>query len=255
MDDSLDHCHLRIDDAAHCSTDGDIIGEHNKFDVQYGTLAYSSNRDSSTVLVISIQAGLRAVRLLMHEYSMSGSRGTTQSRRIGDVHHQGLTHLLWTRRWPPRKPHRHRHRVPVDNRHPSARRTHAERLARAHIKRLDSIVPVDEAPEDLEGFPLHLLSFTVDEGNDVVKDVEAGYPGVSRARDDLHGGDDAQFDRTKGLFERAEGYDEARGGAVCVGEDEALLERRVMEGLLLCDHGEVEVLTRGTTRGTWGSRR
>ena len=58
MDDSLDDCHLRIDDAARCSTDGDIIGDHDKFDVQYGTLAYPSNRNPSTVLVISIQVGL-----------------------------------------------------------------------------------------------------------------------------------------------------------------------------------------------------
>ena len=83
--------------------------------------------------------------------------------------------------------------MPIDDRHPIARRRHAERLARAHIKRLDAIVPVDEAPEDLEGLPLHLLFFAADEGNDVVEDVEAGYAGVSRTRDGLHGGDQRLF--------------------------------------------------------------
>ena len=92
---------------------------------------------------------------------------------------------------------------------------------------LTSSSPIDEVSKDLEGLPLHLLFFAADEGDDVVEDTEAGYAGVCRARDGLHGGNDAQFDRTNGFFERAEGYDEARGGAVCVGEDEALLEGRI----------------------------
>ena len=117
--------------------------------------------------------------------------------------------------------------MPIDARQPIAQRRHAERLACAHIKRLDAIVPIDEVSKDLEGLPLHLLFFATDEGDDVVEDTEVGYAGVCRARDGLHGGNDARFDRTNGFFERAEGYDEARGGAVCVGEDEALLEGRI----------------------------
>ena len=57
---------------------------------------------------------------------------------------------------------------------------------------------------------------------------------------------------TKGFFERAEGYDEARGGAVCVGEDEALFEGRVVEGLLLCNHGEVGGVDEGDDEGDMG---
>ena len=57
---------------------------------------------------------------------------------------------------------------------------------------------------------------------------------------------------TKGLFEHTEGYDEACGGAVCVGEDEALFEGWVVEGLLLCNHGKVGGVDEGDNEGDMG---
>ena len=56
----------------------------------------------------------------------------------------------------------------------------------------------------------------------------------------------------KGFFERAEGYDEARSGAVCIGEDEALFEGRVVEGLLLCNHGEMGGVDEGVDERDMG---
>ena len=56
----------------------------------------------------------------------------------------------------------------------------------------------------------------------------------------------------KGFFEHAEGYDEACGGAVCVGEDEALFEGRVVEGLLLCNHGEMGGVDEGVDERDMG---
>jgi len=173
----------------------------------------------------------------MHEYGVHRSGGAGGC--IGGIRNKRLTHLLWARRRTPGEAHRDGHHMSVDNRHPITRRRHAQRLTCPHVERFQAIVPIDEVPENLERLPLHLFFFAANVGYDVVDDVEAGYAGVACARDGLHGGDDAGFDRAKGFFERAEGYHETGRGAVGVGEDEAFFEGWIMERALLRDHGEM----------------
>jgi len=155
MDDPLLNCRLRINDATRCSTNGYIIGKHNKFDVQHGTLPNSTDRDTCTILVIPIQARLRTVRLFVHEYGMH--RIGRASRRIGGIRNKRLAHLLWARRWPPSKPYRHGHHMPIDDRHPITGRRHAQGLTCPHVKRLEAIVPIDQASENLERLPFHFF--------------------------------------------------------------------------------------------------
>ena len=223
VNDFIDHCHLRVNDAARRSADGDIIGKHDEFDVENGALPYPTNRDARTVLIIPIQARLRTIRLFVHDDGMHRGRGTAPRVCLGRKRHHGLAHLLWARRGPSCKAHRDGHQMAIQNSHTIARRRYAERLAGAHVERLDAVVAVDEVTEYLEYFPLHFFFFAGDVGNDVVEDVEGGYAGVACARDGLHGGDDARLDRAKRFFEGAEGNDEARRGAVGVCEDETAL--------------------------------
>ena len=129
--------------------------------------------------------------------------------------------------------------MPIDDGHACARRRDAEGLACAHVERDAAIVRVYEAAEDLERLPLELFFFARDEGDDVVEDVEGRDAGVACARDGLHGCEDAGFDGSECFFERAEGYDEACCGAVCVCEDEAFFQGGIVEGALMGDHGEV----------------
>ena len=101
MDDSPDNCQLGVDDATGCSTNGDIIGQHDKLDVEHGTLPYSADRDTRTILVIPIQTGLRTVWFLVYKNRMHGCRGTHV--RIGGIRDKRLADLLWTWGWSSRE--------------------------------------------------------------------------------------------------------------------------------------------------------
>jgi hypothetical protein len=96
-----------------------------------------------------------------------------------------------------------------------------------------------DTAHDLGRLPLDLLLLSPDEGDDVVEDVHGGDTGVAAAGDGLEGGDEDFVDRSKGVFERFERDDEAGGGAVGVGDDEASGEGRRVGFTLLVNDGEV----------------
>jgi hypothetical protein len=120
--------------------------------------------------------------------------------------------------------------VPVDDGHAVARGRDADGLVRAEVERGRI---GREAAEDLGRLPLDLLLLAADVGHDVVEDVEGGNAGVAAAGDGLHRGAEDGLKRPEGVFEGFERHDEAGGGAVGVGDDEAFGE---VELLLLVWH-------------------
>lgn len=63
---------LRIDDTACCSSDGDIIAQHDKLDVQHAAPPYAPNVDPSPILVVPVEPWLRSVDLLVHNDHLLG---------------------------------------------------------------------------------------------------------------------------------------------------------------------------------------
>src|SRR5205085_8014004 len=69
-------------------------------------------------------------------------------------------------------------------------------------------------------FHLHLLFFFGDVGNHVAKNIERGHAGIAGATDGLHG-DDKNFFNPNFLVQGGKRHDQAGGGAVGIGDDEA----------------------------------
>lgn len=107
-----------------------------------------------------------------------------------------------------------------------------------------------DVAENLGCFPLDLLFLAADVRDHVVEDVHAGDTRVAAAGDGLERGDGDSAEAAKGVVQGFERHNEACGGAVGIGDEEA--SREAMVGALMRDYGEVGCVDEGHhQRGDW----
>ena len=167
------------------------------------------------------------------------SRGTTESLRLAGKGSKDLADLLRAGRGPPCKADRDALCVAVNDGYAVASGRNAEGMAGMHVKGSNTIDRIRDTAEDLESFPLNLLLLASDMGYDIVHDVEGRDTGIACTGDGLHCGDESGLERAKGLFKGREGDDDAGGGAVGVGDDEAFLKGGRVGELLLGEDGKM----------------
>ena len=215
IQETLEHCVLRIDDTARRRTDGDIVGQDNKLDVQNGAGAYPPDVYPRAILEVPVQARLWPVGLVVHGDALHGGRGAPLGLHVARVRPEDVGDTRRRGRRAAREVHRHAFGVALEHGHPIAGRRDDDGVGVAHVERL---VVVDDLAEDLGRFALHFGLFVGDVRHDVVEDVEGGDTGVSGSRNGLHGCHHALVDRTKGFLQRVERNDEARRRAVGIGD-------------------------------------
>ena len=154
---------------------------------------------------------------------MGWGGGATKSLGLAGKGSKGLADLFRAGRGPPRKADRNTLCVAVNDGYAIASGRNAEGVAGVHVKGSNAVDRSRDAAKDLESFPLNLFLLASDMGYDVVHDVEGGDTGVASTGDGLHCGDECGLEGAKGLFEGGEGDDDAGGGAVGVGDDEAFV--------------------------------
>lgn len=107
-----------------------------------------------------------------------------------------------------------------------------------------------DAAEDLGCFPLNLFFLATDVRDHVVEDVHARDARVAAAGDGLERGDGDGAEAAKGILQGFERHNEARGGAVGIGDEEA--PREALVRALMWDYGEVGCVDEGHhQRGGW----
>lgn len=248
-DEALENGEFCVDDAARGCADGNVVGEDDEFDIQDCTLSHTAHGDAGTVLKVAIETRLWAIGFLVDIDGVKRGRGAGESLGDGGVGNESLADLLGARGRPAGEANGDGHGMAIDDGDAVAGRRDAEGMGSVHVEGELAVVVLDDAAEDLEGLPFDLFFLAGDVGDDVVGDVEGGDAGVARAGDGLHGGDDARVEGSERALEGTEGDDEAGGGAVGVGEDEATVERGRVEGLLLGDHRKVGGVGEGDDEG------
>lgn len=233
-DQTLFDGNLGIDDGRSRCTQPDVIDQADKLDVKDGTLSDPADADTSTVVEVFIEPGLRPVGCIVHDDSLSGRGGYAELLRLAGVLSKRLLDLCDGGRGRLCKLDGDAAGVAVDDGDAGACGGDVDLFGRVEVKRL---VVGRDAAENLVGLPLDFIFFTADEGDDVVHDIQAAYAGVACAGDGLERGDHDGLEGPKGLFEGSEGDDEAGGGAVGVGDDVALFKTELLS--LVRDDGEV----------------
>lgn len=197
----------------------------------------------------------------MHEDSACGGAGTPECAGVGGVRFERLADLLRRGGRASGEADGDGEGVAVDHGDAVAGGGDAERRAGVHVEdfgeagrggrggggarwfgrggTFGGVLRIDETAEDFQDLPLHLLLFSTYIGHDVVEHIERRRAWVSRARDRLKSSDEAGVEGSKRTLKSGEGDDEARGGAVGVGDDESFAEGRRVEGALVGDDGEV----------------
>lgn len=234
LDQTLFDGNLGIDDGRSRCTQSDIIDQADKLDVKDGTLSDPPHADTSTVVEVFIEPGLRPVGCVVHDDSLGGCGGYVELLCLAGVLSERLFDLCDGGRGRLGKLDGDAAGVAVDDGDAGACGGDVDLFGRVEVK---GLVVGRDAAENLVGLPFDFLFFTADEGDDVVHDIQAAYAGVACAGDGLEGGDHDGLEGPKGLFERGEGDDEAGGGAVGVGDDVALFKTELLS--LVRDDGEV----------------
>ena len=184
--------------------------------VQDGTGTDASHHRSHSLFQVSVQAGLGAVRFFQADYRPAGCARQIQFLGQRSERDECL-HKLSARGTLP-EACRDRFQMPVLDVHPVALGADSE------LRPLD--VAVLALSQDLERLGLDLLLLSLDVGEHVVDDVQAGHSGISRTRECLHG-HHADLFQAKGPMQRRQGQNQGNGGAVGVGDDKP-------RGLLAC---------------------
>lgn len=219
-----------------------VVAQGSKLNVKDTSLilAHTANADSVTTAEVTIETGLRPVRLVIAKDLDGGlgGRGAAQGLGFALVVAEGLTDLVGRGGGLALEAQAHASSVAVHDRNAVAGGRDTETILLD--KRSTGLV---ETAQDLASFGLKLILLARDEGHDIVDDIHARNTGVASTRDGLHGDDGDGGDGTEGGLEGGKGDDEADDGAVGVAHKEALV--KLADGTLVRDEVEMRKVDSG----------
>lgn len=234
LDVALEHRRLGVEDAGAGGADDGVVAQGDELEVEDAALvlAHAADADGVSPAEVAVEAGLGPVGLV--EDLDGGGRGAVAAEGLGlaDVGAQGVLDLLGAGGGAAGEAQADAGGVAVDDGDAGAGGADLEVGAV-----LEGGGVGGDGAEDLLGLGLELVLLALDEGDDVVDDVEGGDAGVAGAGDGLEGDDGDGLDGAEAGLEGGEGDDEADDGAVGVADEEALVE--VVLGALVGDEVEV----------------
>jgi hypothetical protein len=248
-DQTLQYRYLRIDDTACRSANRYIVCQYHKLDVQDLTLPHPTDRNTSTVLEISIESRLRPIRLFVYCNRVSWGARAAKRLSIRRKSNQRLPYLLRARWWSPRKAHRNTFGMSINDWDSVARGRNTQWVCCVHVKAFGTLVVLCDATENLECLPFQFFFLAAYIRDNVVHYVETCDSRVSRTRNGLQSGDKKELDGTKCFFKRTKRDNTSCRGTVCVCNYEAIFQRWRVRSLLLGNDREMGGINKGNNKG------
>lgn len=216
--------------------------ERNKLDIEDRILPHSSDSNRVSAIKFPIQPRLWPILLLKYIDSLLWRREASKSLRLADIVPQSLLDLLNRWRGLLGELEGYAESVAVDDRDAVASGAD-DNLGAVGVSRSLGI----DVSENLARLPLNLLLLAADVGDDVINHIERGDTGVATSGNGLEGGNMNGGDGAEGVEEGLERDDETGGGAVGVGNEEALGEG--LYGALVGDNVEMSSVDKGDDEG------